>query len=221
MKFNLLVIAMSGTFLLAACNLGKSPEPTQDVNAIYTSVAETTMAQFNVQQTQTAQAVPSATATAPATFTPLPTFPVLSGVTPLATFPSGGTTPIASPVLGGGTGGSTAVGCNDSAFVAETIPDGTTFSPGKNFTKTWQLQNTGTCAWDQGYAFTFVDGDHMSGADVTFKKSGDTTDPGHSQSFNIPLVAPSQAGEYKGYWQMQDDQGIAFGSRVWVDIVVK
>ena len=43
---------------LTSCNIGKAPEPTQDVNAIYTSAAGTMVAQLNDQQTQTAQAIP-------------------------------------------------------------------------------------------------------------------------------------------------------------------
>lgn len=50
------VTAIAAALLLAACNIGKSPEPTPDVNALYTAAAETLVAQFNDQQTQTAQA---------------------------------------------------------------------------------------------------------------------------------------------------------------------
>ena len=41
---------------LASCNAGKVPQPTTDVNAVYTSVASTMIAQLNDQLTQTAQA---------------------------------------------------------------------------------------------------------------------------------------------------------------------
>jgi hypothetical protein len=42
---------------LTGCNIGRAPEPTADVNALYTAAAETLIAQFGEQQTQTAQAV--------------------------------------------------------------------------------------------------------------------------------------------------------------------
>lgn len=222
MKFNLLAITISGVFLLTACNLGKSPEPTQDVNAIYTNVAQTTMAQFSAQQTQTAQAVPPASPTAQATFTPLPTFPVLGGTTPLAASPGIGVTPLASPIPSGGTGGSTAVGCNDAAYVNETKPfDNAEITAGKNFTKGWQLQNTGTCAWDEGYSFAFFSGDQMGGADVYIGKNDAATDPGHSNTFIVKLQAPKDPGTYKGVWRMKDDQGNFFGAYPYVLIVVK
>ena len=62
---------------LSACNIGATPAPTMDVNAIYTSAAETLVAQFSGQMTQTAQAVPPTalpTNTPQATFTLLPTW---------------------------------------------------------------------------------------------------------------------------------------------------
>ena len=76
---------------LTACNIGRSPEPTPDVNALYTAAAETLIAQFNEQQTQTAQAVtptPQASPTPLASPSPLPTF-ALPGLTPLGTLSPG------------------------------------------------------------------------------------------------------------------------------------
>ena len=78
-------ILITGT--VASCNIGKAPEPTPDVNAIYTQAAQTSVAGFNADQTQTAEAVPTATATVQAA-APLPTFAISgtgvipSGVTP-------------------------------------------------------------------------------------------------------------------------------------------
>ena len=77
------VLFMAGA--LTSCNLGKAPEPTADVNAIYTSAAQTMIAALNVQQTQTAEAVTptsQASATAPASLTPLATIPISTGSVP-------------------------------------------------------------------------------------------------------------------------------------------
>ncbi len=215
---------------LTSCNIGKAPEPTQDVNAIYTSAAGTMVAQLNDQQTQTAQAIPPTNAASPTPFdtiTPLPTLN-LAGATPFGTAfvlntPGGLLTPLASaaPTGNGSTGFS--VGCNNATLVAETIPDGTIIKPGKKFVKTWQLQNSGTCTWDDGYSFNFKSGEQMQGENVVITKrsdSGDFTAPGHSQSFNIHMWAPTGHGEYKGYWQMKGDDGNWFGSLVSVDIEV-
>ncbi len=48
----------------------------------------------------------------------------------------------------------------DSAFVADvTVPEGTEIPPGKSFTKTWRVRNTGTCPWKAGTGLVFVSGD--------------------------------------------------------------
>jgi hypothetical protein len=216
---------------LTSCNLGKAPEATQDVNAIFTSAAGTMIAQLNDQQTQTAQAVPPTAITSPTPFdtiTPLPTVAVLTGITPIGTpftisTPGGALTPLATAAPAGSSASGFVVGCNNAELVAETIPDGTIIHPAKRFTKTWQFQNTGTCTWDEGYSFQYKSGEQMQGENVYITKKSSSTDftaPGHSQSFNIDMWAPGTAGEYKGYWQMKDDAGNWFGSLVWVDIQV-
>ena len=203
---------------LASCSAGSTPQPTIDVNAIFTFAAGTMNAQLNDRETQTAQAV---SPTPDVTFTPLPTFPVI----PLGTqfsfsTPTGAVIPTVS--TGGGSLGSTAVGCDDATYLSETKPlDGTNITAGADFTKAWSLQNTGTCTWNSGYTFAFDSGDQMTGKYVPITKDADFTAPGHSQTFKVNLQAPAAAGEYKGYWRMKNAQGVAFGSRVWVDIIVQ
>ncbi len=216
---------------LESCNIGKAAEPTQDVNAIYTQAAGTMLAQLSDQLTQTAAAAsptPQASPTDLATFTSLPTFVVAPGTTPFGlggtpfvfNTPGGALTPLPTLSVGSGTS-TTANGCNDAAFTGETVKDGTTFSPGATFTKSWNFTNTGTCTWDEGYQFSFVSGDQMGGKNILISQKQDFIAPGKGQAFNVPMVAPKTAGTYKGYWQMKDDKGNLFGSRVWVSIVVK
>src|SRR5688572_31442543 len=52
--------------------------------------------------------------------------------------------------------------CRDSAVFVEdvTVPDNTRLEAGEKFTKTWKLQNIGSCAWT-GYTVAFVSGDKM------------------------------------------------------------
>ncbi len=219
-----MVLVMAAS--LASCNIGVPAPPSQDVSAIYTTAAGTMIAQLNVQQTQTAQAVPPtplASPTALATFTPLPTFPLGPGITPFGTplvlnTPLGGLTPLASLPPGAI---SFPVGCNDATLVGETIPDGTKMEPGKEFEKAWSFVNTGTCAWDEGYAFAFKSGDQLQGVDFRFVFEKDFVKPGKGIAFIIGMTAPGHQKEYKGYWQMKNDSGQWFGSLVWVDIVVK
>jgi len=227
-KFIWLVLVLLLAASLASCNIGKAPEPTPDVNAIYTAAAGTAAAQISGQMTQTAQAIPP-TSLPTQTLAALPTLPLSAGATPFGSAgtpfvfntPAAGALPTATKVPSGAGTGSTAVGCNNAAFLSETIPDGTEITAGKSFQKVWQFQNSGTCAWDDGYAFVFVSGDQMDGSNVTFHKSADFVAAGHGTSFIVHMVAPTKAGTYKGFWQMKDDKGTAFGPRVWVQIVVK
>jgi hypothetical protein len=221
------------TTALTSCNIGKAPEPTADVNAIFTSAAGTMIAQLNDQQTQTALAVSPTPASSPTpldTFTPLPTFAQGSTVlgTPfLFNTPGAGLTPLAplatsAPTTSSGSIGF-AVGCNNASLIGEKIPDGTVVQPVKRFDKVWELLNTGTCTWDEGYSFDFKSGEQLNGNNVLITKRSEKTEftaPGHSQSFIITMWAPGTAGEYKGYWQMKGDDGKWFGSLVSVDIIV-
>ncbi len=234
MRFNKLVwaaAAIVGGVVLASCNIGKAPEPTPDVNAIYTSAAQTMVAGLKAQQTQTAAAVPAtplASPTLAASFTPLATFAVGTGVLPFGTpFSLGtpftvGTPGTPMPTLPSGTGVySFPVGCNDATFIGETAPyDKTTLAGGKLFTKGWSMQNTGTCAWDQGYSFAFKSGDQMQGENVLITNADAFTQPQHSQAFVVKMQAPRAPGEYKGFWQMKADNGTWFGSIVYVDIII-
>jgi len=217
-KLNGAVVVILMAAALTACGSGSTPVPTTDVGAIFTFAASTMNAQLNDQGTQTAQA---ASPTPLVTFTPLPTFPVIPLSTPFSVgTASGAALPTTS--TGGSTGGSTAVGCNNANYLSETKPDdGTQMTAGDIFKKGWSLENTGTCSWNSGYSFAFITGDQMSGKDIVLSQSANFTDPGHSNTFMVNLQAPATAGEYKGYWQMKNAQGTAFGSRVWVDIVVK
>ncbi len=51
------------------------------------------------------------------------------------------------------------------AFLGDlTVPDGTMFSQGEKFTKTWRFQNAGTCTWNTSYKIVNHSGDIMSAA---------------------------------------------------------
>lgn len=231
-KFIWLALVVLLASSLVSCNIGKAPEPTQDVNAIYTAAAGTALAQISGQMTQTAQAIPPSplpsSTSAPLS---LPTLPLSAGATQFVgagtqfvfNTPGAGGTLIATATKvpsGAGTG-STAVGCNDALYLAETIPDGTIMTSEKPFEKVWQFQNTGTCAWDDGFSFVFVSGEQMSGNNVGFHNSYDFVQPGHNTSFIVKMTAPKAAGTYQGFWQMKSDAGAFFGPRVWVKIIVQ
>jgi hypothetical protein len=207
---------------LASCNIGKSPEPTTDVSAIYTSAAATTIAQLNAQQTQTAQAIPPtplASPTALPSLTSLPTSPFGTSGTPFVFNTPNPLTPFASPVVG--TPPPVGSSCNNSAFVADvTIADGTVMKPGNDFEKVWRIQNTGTCTWDDGYVLVYLGGS-LDGHNVPIKEKKDFVEPGKTHDFGVDLTAPLTPNTYEDCWKMKDDHGFFFGTYLCVKIEVK
>ncbi len=215
---------------LSSCNLGATPVPTEDPSVIQTQAFGAVLTQVSVQQTQTSLSIPPTTLP---TNTALPTATLVLAPlnTPFAfNTQQPGLTPIASlvPTAGAGPIGATKNGCNDGQFLAETNPkDGTVMAPEKNFSKGWEILNTGTCAWDEGYSFTFLGSPPSTagfeGYSIVLKKDkpGDYTKPNSSQTYIVKLTAPKAPGEYKGYWKLKDDAGNFFGPLVSVWIVVK
>ena len=120
----------------------------------------------------------------------------------------------------------TPIPCNLAKFVKDvTIPDGTKFQPGDTFTKTWRLQNVGSCAWTSGYDIVFSGGDAMD-APASVQLTAGTVNPGQKVDVSVDLVAPASAGTYLGNWQVRDPSNVVFGMEnstsgfFWVEIKV-
>jgi len=112
--------------------------------------------------------------------------------------------------------------CKDKAILVQdvTIADGTNVPRASKFTKTWKLQNTGTCPWT-GYTVAFVSGDRMSSPDtapVSQTLAGKTVD------VSVDLVAPSIDGAYTGFFELHNASGqvlpIGIEKTFWVKIAV-
>jgi len=189
----LLIVALA----LGACGSKEPETPTPtpiDVNAIAVQAIQT----FSMQLTMTAFAQPTATQT------PIPTATI--GVQP--TFVVLGTN-TSAPVNS----------CNNSLWLSDvTIPDGTIVQGGQEFTKTWLVQNIGTCTWTTGYKVAFGGiGIGMSSQPTPLSKA---VAPGEQIQVSVKLVAPTTAGEIpQSYWKLQDDKGVFFGT--WLTVVIK
>lgn len=192
---------------LSSCNLGMNatPDGAATLNPLYTAAAQT------LQAMVTAQASPTP-GIAIATSTPFPD----ATSTSILAFPT--YTPVyLSPVP--------VKRCDAAAFVKDvTIPDGSSVSSGKTFTKTWRLQNVGTCSWTPSYALIFVNGDGMSAPSVVSLPGN--VNPGETVDLAVNLVAPSKKGHYRSYWKLRNASGVLFGigsqadTAFWVDINV-
>lgn len=121
-----------------------------------------------------------------------------------------------------------AVNCtNRVKFVEDiTIPDGTIVAAGKPFTKTWKLQNVGTCIWNEDYRFEFVDGNLM-GANASIPFPNKVYYPDDTIEISVYMTAPETVGNYQGNWKITAPDGTQFGTgengekSVWVKIYVR
>jgi hypothetical protein len=184
---------------LIGCGPKATPEADMTMDEVFTAVAQTITAQYTPP---TVTFTPTVTPTATVTLTPTQALPTATAgsvvnVAPTAAF---GTT------------------CDNAVYVSDvTIPDGTTVQAGKEFTKTWRIQNTGTCTWSTSYRLAHTSGDKLDGV-VTYLKNSVGT--GDSVDVSVVLKAPTGAGSYISYWRMQNASGTPFGVYLYVQIAV-
>jgi hypothetical protein len=177
------------SLMLASCRGGEqTPTPTVvDPAVVLTAAAATAAARMASQPSPL-----------PATTTPSPTQTI---TTTLAASPTGNLTPAPSPVAGG---------TDKAEFVTDvTVPDGSVFGPGETFTKTWQLKNTGTATWTPAYTLVFMSGNQM-GNTVSAPLPKNVA-PGETVDASVSLTAPTQAGNYFGFWILRNASQKNFG----------
>lgn len=192
------ILAIISTVLACSMPGTSAPTPTNPVSAAGTSAAQTAI--FQLTQSAVAPTQPLlATATIQASSTPLP--------------------PTQTPSV-------TPVPCNKAEFVSDVnYPDKTSVLPATSFSKTWRLQNTGSCVWTSGYTVVYVQGDRISAPDSVPVTSGSVVS-GAQVDVSVPLVAPAVPGTYRGDFMLRASDGTKFGigpggnSVFWVEIVV-
>lgn len=106
-------------------------------------------------------------------------------------------------------------GCSNAAeFVTDVnVPDNTIVERDAIFTKTWRLRNSGTCTWTPSYGLTAVDGDAL---EVLEAATMPVVPPGDEIDLSATLRAPQEPGTYQTWWQLQADNGVAFGPRFYL-----
>lgn len=201
------LLTLAGIIALVSAFSG-GDDGADEVNAVYTNAAATLVAQQMTLQASVPQST-STTAASPTSFFTPTSSPTLS-TQPL--LPTNTTAPSSGGAVSG------AVGCNNSAYVADvTFPDDTVVTPGQSLTKTWKLQNTGSCPWTATYKVTFVSGNVMGGSTTPI---GITVGAGQSGDISVKLTAPSTAGDAIGYWILTNDNNQNFGTTFYIKIKV-
>ncbi len=144
----------------------------------------------------------------PPTITPSPTWDVaLPTYTPIppTNTPIPTSTPIQDPMC-----------YLEMEAVDVTIEDGSEIKIGEPFTKTWKLENTGSCYWTEDYQLVFISGELMGATSPL--PLGQTVFAKKEIEMSVDMVAPDTAGDYIGYWQLQMPDGYPVGW-LWVEIL--
>jgi hypothetical protein len=110
--------------------------------------------------------------------------------------------------------------CTDNLrFLADlTIPDGTVVAPGDALDKRWQVENSGTCNWDERYRLKLIAGPELG---VPAEQALFPARSGTQMVINILFTAPSDPGTYRSAWQAYNPQGAAFGDPFFIEVLVQ
>jgi uncharacterized protein YkwD/Ni/Co efflux regulator RcnB len=114
--------------------------------------------------------------------------------------------------------------CTDSAaFVADvTVDDYSQFKQGETLTKTWRVENTGTCTWYDAYNLVFYSGDPL-GAPESQPLS--VTAPGETQDISVKMTAPDRDAVVRADFELHNPEDLPMpidtGQYLWVIISVE
>jgi next-to-BRCA1 protein 1 len=98
------------------------------------------------------------------------------------------------------------------------FPDDTLVRTGEHITKTWLVENNGSCNWDAGYRLRFTAGIPM-GADT--EQALYPARAGSQADIQIAFAAPDSPGSYRSEWRVYDPTGAVFGDTLYIQINVQ
>ncbi|RCK74297.1 MAG: hypothetical protein ANABAC_2499 [Anaerolineae bacterium] len=112
------------------------------------------------------------------------------------------------------------IACTNSLlFIADqTIPDGTEVEPGAVLNKVWEVENNGTCNFDDRYRLKLIGGSELGASP---EQALYPARSGTRFLLHIRFIAPSESGLVRSAWQAFDPQGDPFGDPIYLEVVVK
>ena len=90
--------------------------------------------------------------------------------------------------------------------------------PGEQIDKQWEVENTGTCNWDESYSIRLVNGPEMGAS------KEQALNPARSQSratIRILFTAPMEEGTLRSAWQAYSPNEQPFGDEIYIEVKVK
>jgi hypothetical protein len=204
---NLTGIWVCFCLIVAACSSAEGEaSPTPEPETVMTAAAQTADAQL----TELAQPQPTNTTSPLTVGTETSSTPTDVTALPTQGIPNVSATPAETIATGG---------LDQAEFEADvTVPDGTDFDPGAEFTKTWRLRNSGTNTWTPDYALAFFSGEQMSAPEAVPLSANIA--PGGTVDISVNMVAPQSGGTYTGFWKMRNPADDYFDFAVYVQIDV-
>lgn len=107
---------------------------------------------------------------------------------------------------------------NNLVYITDiTIPDGTEVTPGTVLDKQWEVENQGTCNWNENYRLKLIAGTEIS---TPAERALIPARSGTRAIINIQLPAPAEPGNYHSAWQAYSPSGEPFGDPIFIEIVV-
>ena len=119
-------------------------------------------------------------------------------------------------------------------FMRDTVVDGSSMLPRKQFEQTWTLRNPGPYAWPAGCCVCFIGGDGMLNVDPSHPSHvtdlynatrsnvvDRVVDVGEEVDFTVVMRTPEREGKAISYWRLKDASGIPFGHKLWCDVNVR
>ena len=99
----------------------------------------------------------------------------------------------------------------------QTIPDGTVVEPNATLDKRWEVQNTGTCNWDERYQLRHVGGPALGANPVQALFPARS---GTNAVIRMLMTAPTEPGTYQSVWQAYNPKNEPFGDTFFIQIQV-
>ncbi|KAL8873570.1 MAG: hypothetical protein Q9174_000986 [Haloplaca sp. 1 TL-2023] len=119
-------------------------------------------------------------------------------------------------------------------FIRDAVADGSVLSPGQQFEQIWTLRNPGPHVWPANCSVRFTGGDTMFNVDPNHPSSVSElhkatesnaitheVQVGEEVQFTVVMRTPEREGKAISYWRLKDANGMAFGHKLWCDVVVK